>query len=129
MKKLKTLCAVIGAAILAMPALASKNSIPQYNLEEAEKKVEYGAWALGGICPIEDPSKLPNSVPLVTITKYGFDRNQDRKIDLVHKETECEGSMYVEVYIDDDFDGDADRRFLNGKAKIYDMNEKIEDLF
>ena len=59
MKRLGTLCAVVGAAIICTTlTLATEYEVPPYTLEGAEKKITYGAWALGlgGICPVEDPS-------------------------------------------------------------------------
>ena len=138
MKGLGTLCAVVGAAIICTTVtLATEYEVPPYTLEGAEKKITYGAWALGlgGICPVEDPSQVPENIPLVTIVKYGVDRNKDGRKDLVRKETTCQGQKHVRIFIDDDYDGYVDREVTDREADgIYDAeyetsNLKIEEVF
>jgi hypothetical protein len=132
MKKVKTLCVVVGAAIICTtPALAKEYEVPKYTLEGAEKKVSYGAWApaLGGICPVEDPSKVPKNLPLVTIVKYGVDRNKDGKKDLIRKEITCQGQKHVSIFIDDDYDGYVDRELSDsGGDGVYEAEYRTSDL-
>jgi hypothetical protein len=138
MKRLRTLCAVVGAAILCTTVtLATEYEVPPYTLEGAEKKITYGARALGlgGICPVKDPSQVPDNIPLVTIVKYGIDRNKDGRKDLVRKETTCQGQKHVRIFIDDDYDGYVDREVTDRQGDgIYDAeyetsNLKIEEAF
>ena len=132
MKKVKTLCAAIAAALICTtPALAKEYEVPKYTLEGAEKKISYGAWApaLGGICPVEDPSKVPKNLPLVTIVKYGVDRNKDGRKDLVRKEIICQGRKHVTIFIDDDYDGYVDRELSDsGGDGVYEAEYRTSDL-
>ena len=132
MKKVKTLCAVVGTAIICTtPAVAKEYEVPTYTLEGAEKKISYGAWALGlgGICPVEDPSEVPKNLPLVTIVKYGVDRNKDGRKDLVRKEITCQGRKHVSIFIDDDYDGYVDRELTDREDDgVYDAEYKTSDL-
>jgi hypothetical protein len=132
MKKVKTLCAVVGTALICTTlTLATEYEVPKFTLEGAEKKTSYGLWALGlgGICPVEDPSKVPKNLPLVTIVKYGVDRNKDGKKDLVRKEITCRGQKHVSVFIDDDYDGYVDRELTDREDDgVYDAEYKTSDL-
>ncbi len=123
MKKLKTLCAIVGAAAMfytATPTFAAeqKFNVPEYSKEGVEAKVMYAAVTPFGLMPINDP-KEAGEFPVLTTTKYLVDRNKDGKPDLIHMELnvpemESESGKqpsYVvkQVYIDEDFNGYVER--------------------
>jgi len=97
MKKLKKLSAIVAAAAImgftAPAAFATekeqKFDIPKYEqyLKDAEVKTSYLTLTPDyQPVPINDPSEAQGG-PVITITKYGMDRNNDGKIDLVYTET------------------------------------------
>lgn len=122
MKKLKTLCAIVGAAAMlysgAAFAAKQKFNVPDYSTKGIEGKVSYSAITPFGLMPINDP-KEAGELPVLTITKYLVDRNKDGKPDLIEMdlkvpEMENEGvkqPSYVvkQVYIDEDFNGYVER--------------------
>ncbi len=153
MKKLKTLCAIVGAAAMlytASPVFAAEQQfkVPDYNLKGAKEKISYGAVTPFGLLPVDSP-KDAGEFPVVTFKKYFVDRNKDGKNDLVHMEIsvpemEYEGGKqpgYVvkQLYVDDDFNGYVERMLTdqqdkNGKPGadgIYDQEQhalRIDDL-
>jgi hypothetical protein len=122
MKKLKTLCAIVGAAAMlysgAAFAAKQKFNVPDYSTKGIEGKISYNAITPFGLMPINDP-KDAGELPVLTITKYLIDRNKDGKPDLIHMELnvpEMENEAgkqpsYVvkQVYIDEDFNGYVER--------------------
>lgn len=153
MKKLKTLCAIVGAAAMlysgAAFAAKQKYDVPNYDLKGAETKTEYAAITPFGVMPLNNPSES-QGFPVVTMNKYFVDRNNDKKADLVQldllvPEMEIgegktqQGYTVKQLYIDDDFNGYIDRMLTDqtdetGKAGadgIYEAEQhalKIEDL-
>jgi len=153
MKKLKTLCAIVGAAAVlysgAAFAAKQKYDVPNYDLKGAETKTEYSAITPFGVMPIDDASQA-QGFPVVTMNKYFIDRNKDGKSDIVQLDIlvpamEIEegktqpGYTVKQLYIDDDFNGYVDRMLTDqadetGKAGadgIYDEEQyalRIEDL-
>lgn len=124
MKKLKTLCAVVGAAAVfcsgAAFAAEQKFNVPEYDLKNAKK---ISIMVPGTACLIE---------------KYYVDRNEDGKTDLIEfrlydfrlcdsrrlEEAEC----LRELYIDDDFDGYMDRVLIDeegGRDGFYEEERRF----
>lgn len=153
MKKLKTLCAIVGAAAMlyggAAFAAKQKYNVPNYDLKGAETKTEYSAITPFGVMPLDDPSQA-QGFPVVTMNKYFVDRNKDGKSDIVQLDI-LVPAMEIEqgktqpaytikqVYIDDDFNGYVDRMLTDsqdeksqpGADGIYDEEQyalRIEDL-
>lgn len=124
MKKLKTLCAIVGAAAMlyaANPVFAAeqKFNVPDYNLEGITASVSYSAITPFGLMPINDPNEA-GEFPVLTITKHLVDRNKDGKNDLVQVEMNVPEIKYDEnnkqpgyvvkqLFIDDDFNGYVER--------------------
>lgn len=136
MKKLKTLCAIIGAAAIigmSVPVFAQQQfNVPDYNLKGAEEKVTYQAVTPFGVMPIDNPSEA-EGFPVVTIKMYGVDRNKDGKADLLYTEINIDdikfkmddgSEMFVQkgykakqLAIDDDFDGYIERMLVDSYDK------------
>jgi len=153
MKKLKTLCAIVGAAAMlysgAAFAAKQKYNIPNYDLKGAETKTEYAAITPFGVMTIEDASQA-QGFPVLTLKKYFVDRNKDKKADLVQLDILVpqmdlgegniqQGYTVKQLYIDDDFNGYIDRMLTDqqdengnpGADGIYDEEQhalRIEDL-
>ncbi len=122
MKKLKTLCAIVGVAAMlysgAAFAAKQKFNVPDYSTKGIEGKISYNAITPFGLFPINDP-KEAGEFPVLTITKYLVDRNKDGKSDLVHMEINVPeipyeggkqpGYVVKQLYIDDDFNGYVER--------------------
>jgi len=171
-KKLKSLCAVVGAAaILSTPALAKetkydadvdttpkleqKFEVPEFSLEGAKVKKKYQLMTSFGPYEIEDPSEFPDS-PIMELTLYGVDRNQDGEKDLVYMEVKVpkkeqldpftgetkiqEGYTISQLVIDEDYNGYVERILTDaydaegnlGMDGIYDEEQismTIKDVF
>ncbi|MBM3199549.1 hypothetical protein FJZ53_01340 [Candidatus Woesearchaeota archaeon] len=153
MKKLKTLCAIVGtaAALYSGAAFAAtqKYKVPNYSLDGAEKKVEYAAITLFGVMAIEDPSQA-HGLPVLTVNKYFVDTNKDKKADIVQIDILVpdmdagngqvqKGYTVKQLYVDDDFNGSVDRMLTDsqdekgqpGADGVYDEEQyslRIDDL-
>ncbi|MDP2908192.1 MAG: hypothetical protein Q8N77_00115 [Nanoarchaeota archaeon] len=158
MKKLKTLCAIVGAAAMlyTAPAFATeqKFNVPEYDLKGAEEITSYSVLTPFGLLPIQDPKEAEGS-PVVITKKYGVDRNKDGKSDLIYIEVNVPELEYTnpqtgkpvkepaytvkQLAIDEDFDGYVERLLIdqqdekekNGADGIYDLEQyapRIEDL-
>ena len=122
MKKLKTLCAVVGAAAILCGwvtfAAEQKYEVPEYDLKDAVKTKKE--------IPLSSGSKLIYEV-------YTLDRNKDGKMDLIEKRFfYYKKGKLVEhmkfLYLDDDFDTYADRELKDWNAdNIYDEEFLFED--
>jgi len=159
MKKLKKLSAIVAAAgILGFtaPGLAAeqKFNIPEYSLEGAEEKTTYQIITLYGNFEVNDPAEA-EGYPVVTMKRYGIDRNKDGKTDMVYIEMiipdmesanpftgekiKEDGYTAKQLYIDDNFDGYIERALIDqvdadgkkGADGIYEQEQhapRIEDL-
>lgn len=136
MKKLKTLCAVLGIASMMYagtvfaepqkPSLAKKQKfdVPEYSLEGAEEKTDYFVFENNGsLSWIDNPSKA-SGLPGISVKVYGVDRNKDGKIDLWYNKiivsifnsidtSQKDSFKLVRLGLDDDFDGHPDRLLID----------------
>lgn len=116
MKKLKTLCAVVGAAAMLYGGVAfaaeQKFNVPEYSIENVTK--ETNEAIIGEGLKIE-------------LEFYAVDRNGDGEVDLIESQAyrikdgkQIKGEKWL--YVDDDFDGYTDRilRDILGSDGIYD---------
>ncbi len=132
MEKIRNLCKIVmyTTAIIGIgtTTIAAEQgfSVPKYNIKGIKPEITYQAVTPLFIQDLKDENEAKlaaevSNLPILKNKKYGVDRNQDGKTDLIHEVTEVTNikrpHKIITVYVDDDFDEYIERILIDNQKE------------